>query len=298
MAALLLLEGTGRQGEAFWRSRGTWLWHVLFAFWPVLFLVAIAAVFRDIKSGNRSVWPSTHGERGAVVFYMAIASILGALPPIFFRHTLSVLPTNLDVITQMSGASTKNFIMSILGTTVVLLLCSGFISVHVQLIGWLSECQTQGEEPGSQSLDEDVLRYLRLRSQLRRFLGFIAAIIGTAILHLGAFRNLLNQVLTDQQELVPASFLMAYGIYFSGMLACIYLPAHKTLTEVGELLANRLVRNSIGARATWKEWSDEQQAVRVYLGLQGSALQELQQGIGVLVPIIASISALSLGAGG
>jgi hypothetical protein len=298
MASLLLLEGTGRQGESLWLSRGAWLWHIVFAFWPVLLVASLAAVFRDIKRGNRSVWPGTSGERLAVVFYMAIAVILGVLPLIFFRHTMSVLPTNLDVVTQMPGTSTKNFIMNIVGTSVVLLLCSGFISIHVQLIGWLSEYQIQGEEPGAQGLDQDVLRYLRLRSQLRRFLGLISVMVGTAIFHLGVLRNLLNQALPAQQELLPASFVMAYGLYLTGMLACLYLPAYKTLTEVGELLANRLVRSSIGARATWKAWSDEQQAIRAYLGLQGSALQELQQGIAVLSPFIASISALMLGAGG
>lgn len=169
VATLLLLEGPSRQGDAFWRSRGAWLWHLLFALWPVLLVVSIAAVFRDIRRGNRSVWPDTYGERLAVVFYMAIGVILGALPPLFFHHTLSILPTNLDAITQISGTATKNFIMSMLALAVLFLHCSGFISVHVQLISWLSTAQPQGEEPGSERLNEDVLRYLRLRSQLRRF---------------------------------------------------------------------------------------------------------------------------------
>jgi hypothetical protein len=46
---------------------------------------------------------------------------------------------------------------------------------------------------------------------------------------------------------------------------------------------------------TWKEWFDELQAVRAWLGLRDSALQELQQGLAVLAPLLASLSTLILG---
>ncbi|WP_257451593.1 hypothetical protein [Archangium lipolyticum] len=231
-----------------------------------------------------------------MAFCTAFVVIGGAIPPIFFQRTLSVLPANLDAITQMPDTAMKNFLMSTLGTAILLLRCVELFGVHVQLIGCLSKYRPRGEEP-VQCTEEEVLRYLRLRSQLRRSLGFIAAVISMALLHAGTFRALLNQALPAQPELLPASFLMAYGIYFTGGLACCYLPAHKTLTDVGEVLANQLVRSSLGSRATWKEWSEEQQAVRAYLGLQGSALQDLQQAIAVLTPLLASISALLLGPG-
>lgn len=111
---------------------------------------------------------------------------------------------------------------------------------------------------------------------------------------IGAFRNLLNAAATTQAEVIPAAAGMSFGIYFTGLLASLYLPASKTLADVGEALVNRLVRQSIGTHATWKQWSDEQQAVRTYLGLQGSALQELQQGLALLAPLLASISTLML----
>jgi hypothetical protein len=294
MAALLLLEGTG---QSFWRSRETWLWHFLFALQPVLYVVSIAAVFRDVKRGNRSVWPSTYGARLAVVLCTALVGFMIVLPIVFDGTTQAVLPANHDAITLMPDSFLKWALLSVLGTAVSALHLSGLFAVHVQLIGLLPKDQGHGEEPGSQYLEEDVLRYLRLRTQLKRFLSILAGITCVVILQAGAWSNLLNKRSAAQQELVPASFVVAYGLYFTGLLACSYLPAHDTLTKVGEVLANRLVRHSLRARTTWKEWSDEQQAVRTYLGLQSSALQELQQGIAVLAPFIASISSLALVAG-
>jgi hypothetical protein len=91
---------------------------------------------------------------------------------------------------------------------------------------------------------------------------------------------------------------MVFGIYYTWVLAIIYLPIRKSLTEVGQVLAEGLVRQSLVGRVTWKQWFEEQQAVRTYLGLHGSALQDIQQGLSVLAPLLASISSLALGSQG
>jgi len=291
IAALFLLEGTG---QAFWRTRDTWLWHLIFAFQPVLYVTSIAVVFKDFKAGNSSVWPGTCGARLAVVLCTALVVALIALPVVFTRATQSPLHVQLDAITQMPDSVMKWVVLVTLATAVSALHLCGLFGAHIQLIGWLPEYLGQDEEPGPQNLDEDVRRYLRLRSQLQRFLGILAGINCVVILNAGSWSSLLEARSHVRAELAPPSFIIAYGLYFTALLACCYLPAHNTLTKVGDLLANRLVRQSISARTTWKEWSDEQQAVRTYLGLQGSALQELQQSIAVLSPFIASISTLAL----
>jgi hypothetical protein len=69
-------------------------------------------------------------------------------------------------------------------------------------------------------------------------------------------------------------------------------------TVLGQGLAERLVRQSLDVDADWKQSFEEQRTASTYLGLQGSALQELQQGLTVLAPLLASISSLVLGSGG
>ncbi len=81
-------------------------------------------------------------------------------------------------------------------------------------------------------------------------------------------------------------------------MASIYLPIRKTLVDVGESLSERLIQHSPGPRAPWKERSEAQQATHTYLRLQESALQELQQGLSVLAPLLAGISSRILSPGG
>ena len=295
MATLLLLEGTER---AFWGSREVWLWHFLFAFQPVLYVASIAASTKNLKPGEHSVWPDWNGGRLAALLCTGLAGVMGALPPVFMFATRSTLPANLDVITQLPDTAMKLLFLGALGTGVSALHCFNLFGAHIQLIDWLSEEPGTDVDADLRKREEDVLRYLRLRAQLKRSLGFITAIISVAILHAGAFNSLLNKASAAPAKPIPVSFVMAYGAYFTGLLACAYLPAYTTLTKVGEALAHRLVQQSISARVTWKDWFEELQAVRIYLGLQVSALQEFQQGFAVLTPFLASLSSLAIGAGG
>jgi hypothetical protein len=119
-----------------------------------------------------------------------------------------------------------------------------------------------------------VPRYLRLRAQLRLFLGLAALNFGMSMLSLGISRNLLNEAFPSRPELFPAAPLVAYGVYFTGLIASGYVPMRKTLMDVGEALAEQLVRQSLGEHAPWKARFEERQA----------AFQELPQGIAVLAP--------------
>jgi hypothetical protein len=210
----------------------------------------------------------------------------------------SVLPENAEVLTRLPGFRTKTIILNLLGVVVLMLHTSGMFGVHAQLLARPRESPSRRGKPEAASLREDVLRYQHLRSRLERYLGFSATLIGLSLLNVGALRDLLNEAASPQPELLPADLVIAYGIYFTGLLAIIYLPAHKSLKELGQSLAERLVQHSLDVDADWKQSFAEQQTASAYLGLQSSALQELQQALTVLAPILASISSLVLGLGG
>lgn len=295
VASLLLLETPGRHGDAFWHSPKAWLVHALTASLPVLYG---ASLFTALGS-HRLAWPGTSTRRRAVVLCTALMGVLGLLPLVVVLLTPPLLhgfPVDVDALAQMPGVKVKLALLGILGAAVTVPQFANCFGIHIQLIGALREFQGTRGEAGE--LDAAVPRYQQLRTQLRRALGFIAAHIGSNILVLGAVRNLLLEALPSRQDVFPASFVLACGVYLTGLLASVYLPARHTLTAVGEALADRLVRNSLGVSTSWKEWAEERHAVRPYLGLHGSVLQELQDGITVLSPLVASISSLFLGKGG
>ncbi|HEX5753917.1 MAG TPA: hypothetical protein VFZ09_47475 [Archangium sp.] len=296
LASLLLLQSPGRVGDAFLHSSRTWLLHGLAALLPVIYVVTLLAAL----GSPHPVRAGTPTQRGAVVFCTVLFFVLGALPAIVVplnSPLVEVFPVDVDSLAEMPGARVKLALLGILGAAVAIPHVSHCFGIHVQLIGSRAEPH---EAPGvldTRELQAAVLRYQQLRSQLRRSLDLIAASIGTNVLALGAMRNVVLDALPARHVSFDASFLVAIGVYLTGLLASIYLPARQTLNAAGEALSGRILQSSLGPHATWKNWTEERQAVRAYLGLRDSVLKELQDGITVLSPLVASISSLLLGHG-
>lgn len=297
VAAFLFLTGTDVQNLAFLDSRQPRLWHVVLTIQPVSWVVNTFIIWSEFRS-HRSVWPGTRRERMVVILSTTFTLIMIALPIVAQLITWRTSVTQNAVgLASMPEFRTKTLIMCIIGIGVAALHALSLFCVHVQLLGQLPEAPSHGKEARAGDLEEDVPRYLQLRSRARQFLGLSAITIGISILSVGIIRNLLNQGLPSRPELFPADPVVNYGIYFTGLIASVYLPLRKTEADVGEALATRLLRQTLGASATWKERAEEQQAARTYLGLEESALQELQQGLSVLAPLLASLFSLVLGPG-
>ncbi|WNG55086.1 hypothetical protein F0U59_10080 [Archangium gephyra] len=284
-----------------WDPNRTRLWHLLMALQPALWLASVLVVFNDFR-GHRLDWPVRRSARTAVVLCTLLAWVMNSFPFVVqFITQRWVLPVGVEALLQVSHVRARLLFLGMLSAVVATMHTAGMLSVHVQLLAYLREPGARGEEPEAAGLDDEVLRYQRLRLRLARFLVFSAITIGTAALSFGAFRNLLTEfapsLAPSLAGLIAPSSIMSYGIYYTGLLACVYLPTRKTLTDVGEAIAARFVPLSPTAGTSWKDWSLEQEAVRTWLGLQSTALQDFQQGLAVLAPLLASLSSLALGAG-
>jgi hypothetical protein len=297
LATFFVQVGTDVQHLAFLDSRQTRFWHVLLTIQPALWVATSVIIWGEFRS-HRWLWPGMRRERMAVLLCTSVALVMIILPFIAQFVTWRVSASvNAVSLASMPEFRTKTLLFSIIGLAVAALQSASLFCVHVQLLGQLPEAPSHEKQAGAGALEEDVLRYLKLRSQSRRFLGLAALTIANSILSVGILRDLFNEALPAQPELFPAEPVVSYGIYFTGLLASAYLPLRKTLADLGEALADRLLRQTLGAGATWKERSEEQQAARTYLGLHESALQELQQSLSVLAPLLASLSSLALGPG-
>lgn len=277
-----------------WDADRMRLWHLLMAIQPGLWLASVLVSFHEWRS-HRVDWLHSRGERPAVVLCTLLAWVLNSFP--FLVQLLTqrwALPIGLEEALQLPHARAKLLVLGILSAAISTLHTGLMLRVHVQLLASLRA--SRGAAPTAKELDAEVLRYQRLRAHMERSLLFSAVIIGAAALSLGAFRSLLQEFLPSQ--VFEPSRIMGYGIYYTGLLASFYMPARKTLTNVGEALASRFVTPFPTAGMPWKDWSQEQQSVRTWLGLQNSALQDFQQGLSVLAPLLASLSAMALGTGG
>lgn len=298
VAAYFFLVGLNLQNLAFLGSRQLGFWHILLTIQPALWVAFILILWNEFRN-HHWVWPGTRPERMAVLFCTSVALVMLTLPFVAQILIWRVNPALKALSTSsVSAFHTRVHIMTGFGMAVTTLQALSLFCVHVQLLRLSPASPSQGKEPEAGDLDDDVQRYSRLRAQLRLFLGLVALSLSTSMLSLGISRNLLNAAFPSRPEMFPAAPILAYGVYFTGLVASGYFPLRKTLTDVGEALAERLVRQSLGPHASWKARSEELQAARAYLGMQESAFQELQQGLAVLAPLLGGLSSLLLSPGG
>jgi hypothetical protein len=74
----------------------------------------------------------------------------------------------------------------------------------------------------------DVEVALSARAQMRRFLGTAGAVIGLAVLASGALRLATVPEYQDESAF-PATAVLLYGAFFTGLLVLVYVPAHLSL---------------------------------------------------------------------
>jgi len=298
VTVLLTLQDAKFESLAYLHSGHAQFWHMLIALSPTIWITSFFLVFGDF--GNyRSAWPRSREARMTLMLCLAPLVVLLALPPVAQFLTWKDSP----LLTTVLMPLVPNLVPKLIGTNLLGLLTSALpisamVGLHIQFLGRLPKYQHLGEAPGSESLDEEMLWYQRRRGQLQRLLRLVSAMLGVSLLSVGGLRNIINSAVASPAEMLPTGPVMSYGLYYTGLLASIYVPAHRTLKAVGQSLAERLVWQSLGAHSTWKQRFEEQQAVSTQLGLRDSALQELQQGLAVLAPFLASISSLAIGTGG
>ncbi|MCY1082894.1 hypothetical protein [Archangium lansingense] len=296
VSSFILMHGTELQALAYLHARKANLWRVLTAFAPTTWVTILVIVLSDWQR-NRSAWPHTRKGRMTVALCVVLGLPFVLLPilaqyivwkeePLVRAAFSSALP---------AASPAKSFILNLAGVTSGALVASGILGVHIQLLERLPQLRRRAEQHEADGLDEDVRWYQQHRARLSGFLTLSGLLMGTSILSVSAIRHLLNEALSTSSLTLPTAPILGYGLYYTGLIASMYLPASKALKDAGQTIAERLVRQPLEAHVTWKQRNEEQEAAQTWLGLRGSALQDFQQALSVLTPLLASFSGLILG---
>ncbi|HEY0095320.1 MAG TPA: hypothetical protein VGB96_13390, partial [Archangium sp.] len=227
VATLFVLMGTGLQTLAYLHSAHVRFWHMLIALTPASWLTALVLLLGDYRSPH-SAWPHTRRGQLAMGLCLLPLLLLLALPLVAqflaFREsplvTTAMLSLDPNVFPKMLSSSA-------LGLTTATLHAVAMVGVHLQLLDRLPQYHP-GEPPEPRSLEEDVLWYQHRRGQLRRLLRLTSFILALSIVSVGALRNLLNAAMATPAEQLPIAPVMSYGLYYTGLIATIYVPAHQT----------------------------------------------------------------------
>ncbi|MFY0527714.1 hypothetical protein ACN28I_32725 [Archangium gephyra] len=190
----LSLAATGLFLGVLWEPNRVRLWHLLMGVQTALWVVSVFVVLDDYRS-HRLDRPGSRSEWTAVVLCTLLAGGMSAFPFLgqIITQQWETLPVELEAMLQLPHLRARFSILGLLSAAFATLHTAGMLNEHVQLLASPREPAARRGGPKAAGVDDEVLRYQRLRSRLERFLVFSAATIGTATLSFGAFRDLLTE---------------------------------------------------------------------------------------------------------
>lgn len=261
--AVLMAAGPG-SGE-FWTSLHARLWHLMLGLQAVLWVWTLASVRGDLRELG---WDGRSFGLALVAFaFASVPSLIrlghGHEGEINFDNTL------------LPGAKQKLLAFTLTGVAVASVHAYGLFAVRRVLA-------REGETSDAREA------FRRVSAQVRRFLRAAGLIIAAAMVSSGALRELI----AGGAAPYPSSVLISYGLYFTALLAFIYLPLHRVLAKKGAAVVDALApapKPPVEA-GRWNAWAEDVAALEEHLGLKKSSFEELEASLAVLAPLLGSVA--------
>jgi hypothetical protein len=140
---------------------------------------------------------------------------------------------------------------------------------------------------------------LRLRELMHRALFVLGTVLGAGILATGALRNALiawdnEHAATAVDDAFPLEHLLAYGVFFSMLLALIYVPVYTYYQRVGRQVLQLYARLPGVTDPNWSTAIEQHRQLRELLHLDVTATANFQAGVAILAPLTSSLIAVIL----
>jgi len=146
---------------------------------------------------------------------------------------------------------------------------------------------------------DHLVAFFDLREDLRLFLILAGTIVFTATLSVGALRSAILAAAPEDKQLAatfPAEYVLVYGLFFSLMLAAIYVPTYGAVRRFGEAIRNAYM-TELDATPTSKEfrdWNEERTKLNEALKLNEGTLSTFRAGAFIAAPLLGSLVSLLL----
>ncbi len=168
-----------------------------------------------------------------------------------------------------------------------IVLLAGFTALAGFLVILLVQVASQEISVISNSMQDVLDDFAQRKAYLDRSLFAIGAIIGVGILATGILRDLsLEHIDAVTTENYPKSFVVAYGAYFSIMLALVFVPAQAALTNRGRRILTAWAHLGSIDEPEWETALSKRRTLEQTLHLSGNPLERFQVGISLMAPIL------------
>ena len=132
-------------------------------------------------------------------------------------------------------------------------------------------------------------------AKLSRFLTVAGGVIGLTILATGALRNTLISIEVLPKETFPPEMVLAYGAYFTIILALVYLPAYNALRSVGLQICEALLPFPALEADAFGKWYSARKNFESFLQLEVTAWQNAQTSLAIFAPLLGGAISLLVG---
>ena len=241
-------------------------WQVLVALQASLWIfgtVATINMWRATPSTGRLPLSSN-----AAIFLLSILVVL----PYLIAAKFPPPATGFDW--SQSEVLPRGSLVSVFGVLATIIVGAGIIRIHVLVKDWL---------PGFR---ENLNDYRAVSSYLERHLLLLGSILAGAVIGTNALREALFSV--DRSYPFPTEQVWQLSIYWSALLAVVYVAARVSVRRVGFQLRDILLRTPITVRDD-TDRLEEEEKISKFLGLNRGYLAELQSVFSILAPIAGAI---------
>ena len=219
------------------------------------------------------IWRRVTASRPLPWFSYAAILLLAAL--IFLPYLVFSLFPSSEFDWSQSKVVSRGFLASVLGALAGVTVGAGIIRIHVLANNWL---------PSSQ---EHLTAYREIFSYLERHLLLLGGILAGAVIGSSASREAIYSV--DGGYPFPPEHIWQLAIYWSTLLAVVYVAARSSVRRVGYQLRDTLLSTS-GPVEEDAERLKKEEGFAKFLGLDRGYIAELQSAFSVLAPIAGAVA--------
>lgn len=151
----------------------------------------------------------------------------------------------------------------------------------------------EGIEQSGASEAPPTQAFLRLYDLAHRALLVLGTIIGGAILGAGAQRNAMIAS-TNRKDDFPLEYVLLYGLFFSIMLAVVYMPTYERLQSRGDKIVERYATLGGPSDESWSDDYVKRRQLIELLKLEVTLPGSLKAGVAILAPLTSSLLATLL----
>ena len=266
----------GGPSKDFIGKQETIAWIITVAFQVAFWAVASVALWSDVLKLRR-----TAGRREWLVLGLGVLAVFAIIGlPLFFTQPLK---------NPLLYARPRLLALQVVAGLLVLL--PGLLAIWLLALAFARDDPLR-DKPAAPPGLERVRAFLDQRAALLRSGSLLGATIGLATLASGALRNAL---IAADRDSFSATMVLAYGAFFTALLALVYVPAYQCMQSAGRRLLEAAAPEELPDSPTYGTYKTTRAAFEDVLQVKVGPADSFRIATAVLAPLVSGVITVLVG---